>query len=50
MQPLTSMTCLIQETLARMEAPKFDANLIMSVAFIAKFKVSVYEAVYLKNI
>ena len=31
-------------------APKFDANLIKSVAFIAKFKVSVYEEVYLKNI
>ena len=44
------MTCLIQESLVRMEAPKFDANLIKSVAFIAKFKVTVYEKVYLKNI
>ena len=49
-QPLISMTSLIQENLVRMKAPNFDADLINSVTFIAKFKVTVYEEVYLKII
>ena len=49
-QPLISMTSLIQENLVRMKAPNFDADLNNSVTFIAKFKVTVYEEVYLKII
>ena len=44
-----SMTCLIQKSLPKMEAPKFDANPLKSVAFIVKFIESVYGEVYLNN-
>ena len=48
-QPFISMTCLIQESLPKMEVPKFDANPRKLVTFTVKFIVSVYDEVFMNN-